>query len=90
MTRTVELSDVTRIIREHLGVDAAREITVDDRFVEDFSADSLDMVELLMAFEEEYAVELPEDDLAQEIETVQQAIDAIQERIDAGSPQAVS
>lgn len=89
MTQTANLADVAHIIREHLGVDAARAITVDDRFTEDFGADSLDMVELLMALEEEYAVELP-DQLAQEVNTVGEAIAAIQERIDQKLPQAVS
>ena len=89
MTKNVELADVAHIIREHLGVEADKPITLDSNFETDFGADSLDMVELLMAFEEEYAVEMP-DNIAQEVETVGQCIIELQKRIDAKDPQAVS
>ena len=87
MTKDELLPRVATIIREHLGVDDNRAITLDLNFTEDFSADSLDMVELLMAFEEEFGIELP-DALAQDVHTVGQAIDAIISR--DPTPQEVS
>jgi acyl carrier protein len=49
------------IVVEHLGVDADK-VTADARFIDDLDADSLDMVELVMSFEEEFSVEIPDDD----------------------------
>ena len=56
----------------HLGVDAAK-VTEDASFIDDLGADSLDTVELVMAFEEEFGVEIP-DDAAEKISTVKDAI----------------
>jgi acyl carrier protein len=66
---------VTKIVAEQLGV-AEGEITNSSSFVDDLGADSLDTVELVMALEEEFDTEIP-DEQAEKITTVQQAIDYI-------------
>jgi acyl carrier protein len=66
---------VKKIIVEHLGVDAAK-VTDNASFIDDLGADSLDTVELVMAFEEEFSVEIP-DDAAEKIITVKDAVDYI-------------
>ncbi len=63
---------VKKIVVEHLGVEADK-VTEDASFIEDLGADSLDIVELVMAFEEEFGVEIP-DDAAEKISTVSDAI----------------
>lgn len=67
---------VKSIIVEQLGVDEA-EVRPEASFTDDLGADSLDIVELVMAFEEEFDVEIPDDD-AEKIATVQSAIDYIE------------
>ena len=67
---------VKEIIVEQLGVDADQ-VTENASFVDDLGADSLDTVELVMALEEEFDVEIPDED-AEKILTVRQAIDYIQ------------
>ena len=69
---------VKQIIVEQLGVD---ENQVDDNasFVDDLGADSLDIVELVMAFEEAFELEIPDED-AEKITTVRQAIDYIKDK----------
>ena len=66
---------VKKIVVEHLGVEAAQ-VKEDAKFIDDLGADSLDTVELVMAFEEEFGVEIP-DDAAEKITTVKDAIDFI-------------
>jgi acyl carrier protein len=66
---------VKKIVVEHLGVDDAK-VTEEASFVDDLGADSLDTVELVMAFEEEFGVEIP-DDAAEKITTVKDAIEYI-------------
>jgi len=66
---------VKQIIVEQLGVDEA-EVTPSASFVDDLGADSLDTVELVMAFEEAFDIEIPDED-AEKIRTVQDAIDYI-------------
>lgn len=66
---------VKKIVVEHLGVDDAK-VTEGASFIDDLGADSLDTVELVMAFEEEFGVEIP-DDAAEKIQTVKDAIDYI-------------
>ncbi|HVA66976.1 MAG TPA: acyl carrier protein [Elusimicrobiota bacterium] len=66
---------VKQIIVEQLGVDAS-EVTPQAHFVNDLGADSLDTVELVMALEEEFDTEIP-DEQAEKIQTVGQAIDYI-------------
>ena len=68
---TVE-SQVKEIIVENLGVDNEK-VTEDASFVEDLGADSLDTVELVMAFEEEFDIEIPDED-AEKLTTVCEAI----------------
>ena len=70
-------SKVKQIIHEQLGVDEA-EIKAESQFVDDLGADSLDTVELVMAFEEEFGIEIPDEE-AEKINTVQTAIDYIEE-----------
>lgn len=70
---------VKKIIVEQLGLDE-EEVASDSSFVEDLGADSLDTVELVMAFEEEFGIEIADED-AEKILTVQNAIDYIKERI---------
>ena len=67
---------VKKIISEHLGIDDMERITEDAKFIDDLGADSLDTVELVMAFEEKFGIEIP-DDAAETIQTVQNAIDYI-------------
>ncbi len=66
---------VKKIVVEHLGVEEGK-VTTEASFIDDLGADSLDTVELVMAFEEEFGVEIP-DDAAEKIQTVQNAIDFI-------------
>jgi acyl carrier protein len=66
---------VKKIVVEHLGVDAAK-VTDNASFIDDLGADSLDTVELVMAFEEEFGVEIP-DDAAEKIVTVKDAVEYI-------------
>ncbi len=68
---------VTQIVVEHLGVDEAK-VTEAASFIDDLGADSLDTVELVMAFEEEFGCEIP-DDAAEKIVTVKDAVDFIQQ-----------
>ncbi|MCF2118898.1 acyl carrier protein [Coxiella burnetii] len=68
---------VKKIVVEKLGV-KEEEVTNSASFVDDLGADSLDTVELVMAFEEEFETEIPDED-AEKITTVQQAIDYIKE-----------
>ena len=69
-----EVADkVKKIIAEHLGIDDMSKITDDAKFIDDVGADSLDTVELVMAFEEAFDVEIP-DDKAETILTVGDAI----------------
>lgn len=74
-----DVSDkVKKIIVEQLGV-SEEEVKPDASFVEDLGADSLDLTELIMAMEEEFDIEIADDD-AQKIQKVQDAIDYIENR----------
>jgi acyl carrier protein len=64
---------VKKIIAEHLGIDDMEKITENAKFIDDLGADSLDTVELVMAFEEAFDVEIP-DEKAETILTVGDAI----------------
>ena len=66
---------VKAIVVEQLGVDEA-EVSIDSTFIDDLGADSLDIVELIMAFEEEFNVEIP-DDVAEKIKTVKDTVEYI-------------
>jgi acyl carrier protein len=67
---------VKKIVVDHLGVDEAK-VTENASFIDDLGADSLDTVELVMAFEEEFSVEIP-DDSAEKIITVKDAVSFIE------------
>ena len=67
---------VQSIIVEQLGVEEG-EVTNSASFTDDLGADSLDIVELVMAFEEEFDIEIPDED-AEKISTVQEAVDYIE------------
>ena len=69
---------VKKIVVDHLGIDESK-ITPEAKFIDDLGADSLDTVELVMAFEEQFGIEIP-DDAAETIQTVQNAIDYIKSK----------
>jgi len=70
---------VKKIVSEQLGADLAT-VKNESSFIDDLGADSLDTVELVMALEEEFDTEIPDDD-AEKITTVQQAIDYINKNL---------
>ena len=72
---------IKEIIAEKLGLKDAEEINNDASFIDDLGADSLDTVELVMAFEEEYGIEISNED-AEKIRTVQNAIDFVTQHSD--------
>jgi acyl carrier protein len=69
---------VKKIIAEQLGVEED-DVVPDAKFVEDLGADSLDTVELVMALEEEFEIEIPDED-AEKIQTVSAAVDFVKEK----------
>ncbi len=77
-TKPVE-ERVREIICDNLGV-RPDEVTLEAKFIEDLNADSLDTVELVMAFEEEFGLEIPDED-AEKITTVGDAIRYIKEKV---------
>jgi acyl carrier protein len=70
---------LTKIIADQLGVDES-EVVPNASFVEDLNADSLDLVELIMSLEEEFKLQISDED-AEKITTVQEAEDYIEERL---------
>ncbi|MEW6487369.1 MAG: acyl carrier protein [Thermodesulfobacteriota bacterium] len=72
---------VKKIVAEQLGVDLEKVVN-EASFIDDLGADSLDTVELVMALEEEFDQEIPDED-AEKIRTVQDAINYIQEKLAA-------
>ncbi len=72
-------SRVKKIIAERLSL-SEDEIRMDSSFLDDLGADSLDVVELVMAFEEEFDIKIPDDD-AEKIETVKDVVDYIQSHL---------
>lgn len=73
------LDKVKKIIAEQLGIDE-EDITPDASFTDDLGADSLDLVELVMAFEDGFDIEIPDED-AEKIKTVADAVNYIQSKI---------
>jgi len=71
---------VKEIIVDQLGVDSS-EVTEKAHFIEDLGADSLDTVELVMAFEDEFKIEIPDED-AEKIMTVGAAIDYLSKKVE--------
>ena len=76
----MEFEKIKRVIVEQLGVNE-KDITLESSFVEDLGADSLDVVELIMAFESEFDIEIPDDDV-ETISTVEDALNYIKEHSD--------
>lgn len=74
---------VKKIIVDQLGVDPVK-VTVEARFREDLGADSLDLVELIMAFEDKFGGEISDED-AQQITTVGEAVAYVDERMTKGA-----
>jgi acyl carrier protein len=72
------LDKIKSIVVEQLGVDEDQ-VTEDASFIDDLGADSLDTVELIMAFEEEFDIEIPDED-AQKIKTVKDVMDYIESK----------
>ncbi len=73
------LETVKEIVVTELGVDA-EEVTLEASFIDDLGADSLDIVEVVMAFEEEFDIEIPDED-AEGIETVKNAVEYIEKAL---------
>ena len=69
---------IKQIVVEHLGIEESK-VTPEAKFIDDLGADSLDTVELVMAFEEKFNIEIP-DDAAETILTVKNAIDFIESK----------
>ena len=80
MESTVEVK-VKEIIVEQLGIED-NEVTTEASFIDDLGADSLDTVELVMAFEEAFDIEIADDD-AEKIKTVKDAVNYIKENLNA-------
>ena len=72
------LQKIQEIIVDKLGVDPNK-ITLDAKFIDDLGADSLDTVELIMQFEEEFEIEIPDED-AEKMLSVKQAVDYIESK----------
>ena len=70
---------IKEIIIDQLGV-SPEEVVAEASFIDDLGADSLDIVELVMALEEEWGLEIPDDD-AEKIQTIQDAINYVEERV---------
>ena len=71
---------VKEVIGEQLGIDDIETITMETTFIEDLGADSLDIVELVMAIEEEFDIEIPDTD-AEKVVTVGDVVDYIKENV---------
>ena len=69
---------VKKIVVDHLGIDESK-VKLESKFIDDLGADSLDTVELVMAFEEKFGIEIP-DDATETILSVQDAINYIQSK----------
>jgi acyl carrier protein len=72
------IDDIKEVVVEQLSVDAA-EVKEDSKFIEDLGADSLDVVELVMALEEKFDIEIPDEE-AEKILNVQNVIDYVQSK----------
>jgi acyl carrier protein len=84
MSQTELFEKVKKIVAEQLSVDDDAKITPQSKFMEDLGADSLDTVELVMALEEEFDIEIP-DEAAEQITSVQDAVDYINNKVAASA-----
>ena len=83
MSQTETFEKVKKIVVEQLSVDEEK-VTPESNFASDLGADSLDTVELVMALEEEFDIEIP-DEAAEKITTVQEAVDYITSKVAASA-----
>ena len=79
MASAEQIQKVKEIIADQLGVDI-NEVTMEASFIDDLGADSLDTVELVMAFEEAFGIEIPDED-ADKLQTVGSAIEYLQSKL---------
>ncbi|MBD2559424.1 acyl carrier protein [Nostoc sp. UIC 10607] len=84
MSQTELFDKVKKIVTEQLSVEDDTKITPQSKFMEDLGADSLDTVELVMALEEEFDIEIP-DEAAEQIVSVQDAVDYINNKVTASA-----
>ncbi len=84
MSQTELFEKVKKIVIEQLSVDPPDKVTPQAKFMEDLGADSLDTVELVMALEEEFDIEIP-DEAAEQITSVQDAVDYIDNKVTASA-----
>ncbi|BDI17750.1 acyl carrier protein [Nostoc cf. commune SO-36] len=84
MSQTELFDKVKKIVAEQLSVDDVAKITPQSKFMDDLGADSLDTVELVMALEEEFDIEIP-DEAAEQIISVQDAVDYINNKVAASA-----
>ncbi|MGV0101817.1 acyl carrier protein [Nostoc sp. DSM 114167] len=84
MSQTDIFEKVKKIVIEQLSVDPPDKVTPQAQFMEDLGADSLDTVELVMALEEEFDIEIP-DEAAEKIRSVQDAVDYINDKVTASA-----
>ncbi|MBN3880392.1 MULTISPECIES: acyl carrier protein [unclassified Nostoc] len=84
MSQAELFEKVKKIVVEQLSVDPPDKVTPQAKFMEDLGADSLDTVELVMALEEEFDIEIP-DEAAEQITSVQDAVDYINNKVTASA-----
>ncbi|MEH1873348.1 acyl carrier protein [Nostoc sp.] len=84
MSQAELFEKVKKIVTEQLSVSDPATITPQSKFMDDLNADSLDTVELVMALEEEFDIEIP-DEAAEQILTVQDAVDYINNKVTASA-----
>lgn len=84
MSQTELFDKVKKIVIEQLSVDPPEKVTPQSKFMEDLGADSLDTVELVMALEEAFDIEIP-DEAAEQIISVQDAVDYINSKVTASA-----
>ncbi|MEH2350650.1 MAG: acyl carrier protein [Nostoc sp.] len=84
MSQTELFEKVKKIVIEQLSVEPPEKVTPQSKFMEDLGADSLDTVELVMALEEEFDIEIP-DEAAEKIVSVQDAVDYINNKVTASA-----
>jgi acyl carrier protein len=84
MSQAELFEKVKKIVVEQLSVEPPDKVTPQAKFMEDLGADSLDTVELVMALEEEFEIEIP-DEAAEQITSVQDAVDYINNKVTASA-----